>query len=247
MNYICEICGIEFNTFQEKANHVRWQHKDEDFYETYKKNLKEAKKNQHIKNLGDFKPFIVICECCGKEFGVIEREKKHPEKEKYFCGRSCANKRYHTNETKKNISKSIKKLWKSGKYDELHLTESRIKMKFTSKGEDEIKTYFINNFKEDCWAFGGSIKHNNIRISRDLYSNKLKVCIEYDGIWHFKDIHGQLNKKQIKDLSLEEWCVENDYKLIRIREEIYQEDKEKWINILVNEAYNGKAKIIKFY
>ena len=70
---------------------------------------------------------------------------------------------------------------------------------FTSKNEVLIRDYFINNFPEDEWTFGGSIRMNEHQMSRDLYSNKLKICFEYDGIWHFKDIHGQLEQKQLKD------------------------------------------------
>lgn len=70
------------------------------------------------------KEFKVKCKKCGKEFTVIEEETKFPIKgDKYFCCRSCANTRYHSNETKQKISKSIINLdknIKSRKYKEEH-------------------------------------------------------------------------------------------------------------------------------
>lgn len=54
------------------------------------------------------KKFKVECKTCGKEFEVLEEESKFPKKEKYFCSRSCANTRHHSNETKEKIRKSVK-------------------------------------------------------------------------------------------------------------------------------------------
>ena len=73
-------------------------------------------------------------------------------------------------------------------------------------------------------------------MSRDLYSKKLKVCIEYDGIWHFKDIHGQLESKRIKDVALKDWCKEHSYKLIRIDEDWFSINKLDEIESLTYES-----------
>ena len=53
--------------------------------------------------------FEVKCKNCGKIFIVIEEETKFPIKgDKYFCCRSCANTRHHSEETKQKISNSVK-------------------------------------------------------------------------------------------------------------------------------------------
>lgn len=55
------------------------------------------------------KEFEVICKTCGKHFKVIENENRFPIKgDKYFCCRSCANTRHHSDETKKKISDGVK-------------------------------------------------------------------------------------------------------------------------------------------
>ena len=69
---------------------------------------------QTIYKFGEFKRFKVKCFKCDKEFEVEEREKLHPQKEKYYCSRSCANSRIRTTESKLKTSESIKKLILNG-------------------------------------------------------------------------------------------------------------------------------------
>jgi very-short-patch-repair endonuclease len=116
---------------------------------------------------------------------------------------------------------------------------------FTSKSEVEIREHFIKNFPIDEWTFGGCIRFNGIGIVRDLYSKVLKICIEYDGIWHFKDIHGQLETKKLKDKALEEWCLCNGWRLIRIDEIEYLKDCHGALQKLVELAYKCEDKIVK--
>jgi hypothetical protein len=232
------------------ANHIRWCKENPNYNKINKNNnISEGVKKQLNRDLGEYKEFDVKCFNCKKIFQVKEREKQFPKKEKYFCDRSCANTRYHNKETKRRISKttsiSIKKLWKEPSY--VHKTLNAENSIFVSKGEREIREYFQKNFPNDNWTFGGNLRYNNFPLVRDLYSNKLKVCIEYDGIWHFEDIHGQLDYKQKQDLALEQWCINNNYRLIRIKEDIYLTNKEYWIDTLVDEVYRGVGRIVKFY
>jgi predicted nucleic acid-binding Zn ribbon protein len=59
------------------------------------------------KRFGELKSFNVLCKKCGKEFEVEEREKLFPSKENYYCSKSCANSRTHSNTTKETISNSL--------------------------------------------------------------------------------------------------------------------------------------------
>lgn len=88
----CLNCGIE--TANNKFCSISCQNK---FQNTEKSNAK----------FGLFKEFTVKCERCGKEFTVNEREKLFPQKEKYFCSRSCANSRTHSDETKEKIGETL--------------------------------------------------------------------------------------------------------------------------------------------
>ena len=118
-----------------------------------------------------------------------------------------------------------------------------MKSRFTSKTEVLIREHFIDKFKNDGWTFGGNIRHKEEQLVRDLYSKKLKVCFEYDGIWHFKDIHGQLKKKQMKDKYLEEWCLLNGYRLIRYDENSF--NKQTSLDEIEDLIYNRSDDIIK--
>ena len=126
------------------------------------------------------------------------------------------------------------------------MLHSKIKI-FYVKIEIRKYEFVFNKFPDDSWTYGGGLKYKNEKITRDLYSNKLKVCFEYDGVWHFKDIHGQLEKKQYKDKLLEEWCIENNYRLIRLKDEVYLKNKSKVLDLLIDEIYNGTNKIVKIY
>ena len=222
--YICKVCEKEFLKFQDKANHVRWAHIEKT--EEKKKNHSEGTRKANEKRFGRYKNEKVICskEGCSKSVDIIYREGK--KKNKYYCSISCSNSRGKmSDELKTKISEKISQKWKEGAFD--HITEYHSKNKiFSSKTERLIVKYFKINFPEDEWKSGGIIKYQYSRISRDMYSDKLKVCFEYDGIWHFKDINGQLEYKKDKDRKLENWCIENKYRLIRIQDGFYIDENQ---------------------
>lgn len=88
----CKFCGQ--GTENEKYCSISCQNRDQN--------------TQKANNLfGEFKYFDVVCHKCGKIFKVREREKKFPIKEKYYCSRSCANARVHSEETKNKTRNSL--------------------------------------------------------------------------------------------------------------------------------------------
>jgi hypothetical protein len=119
--------------------------------------------------------------------------------------------------------------------------------RFTSKGEVEVRTHFQTHFPDDEWTFGGALKIHGVSLVRDLYSNKQKICIEYDGIWHFKDIHGQLEKKVSKDNLLRLWCEQHDYRLIRMSEDFYKINKTEAIKCLEEVVFRSDEKFVTLY
>ena len=218
--YKCEICNLGYEKFQDKANHVRWVHIG--INEEKRKRISEGAKIGNELRFG--KKIKINWKCsnknCNNEFEIEYRE--NSLKEKYYCSRSCANSRGKmTEKTKKIISDKIKNRWKEGLFDDLSFLVDN--QKFSSKTERMIVNHFKKNFTKDLWKSGGGLKYKGVRISRDLYSDFLKVCFEYDGIWHFKDIKGQLERKKLVDSLLEDWCIENGYRLIRVQEEFYED------------------------
>jgi len=95
-NYKCEICEIDFETFQAKANHVRWNHKDNTSFI-------ESLKGPRLRRIKE----TISCKKCDKSFDVTYNEgnKKH----KVFCSRECSNSRGpRTEEFKKRVSKALR-------------------------------------------------------------------------------------------------------------------------------------------
>ena len=70
--------------------------------------------NKHLgterenKKYGELKSFNVLCNKCGKEFEIQEREKFFPMKDKYYCSRSCANSHVRTEGSKQKTSSKMK-------------------------------------------------------------------------------------------------------------------------------------------
>lgn len=83
----CKHCRVEFDfNKSERANHSRWCSHNP------KRNEWNRAKGT-ITQYGHLVEYTMICECCGSDFVVEEREKLHPQRDKYFCSRSCANNR----------------------------------------------------------------------------------------------------------------------------------------------------------
>lgn len=253
MNLVIKTCKYCQETFLMEhgsfANHVKYCKKNPAYnYEKIRACCIKASTIGNERRFGKTKRFEVKCSKCGKKFFVKEREKLSPKKSKYFCSIPCANSRVHSKETKKIISTKIKEIWKDENYAKKVIKSNCSKNPyFTSKGEREVRDYFITNFPNDEWTFGSLIRFNNVPIVRDLYSNRLKVCIEYDGIWHFDNFHGQLTDKHKQDIALEEWCKLNNYRLIRIDDELYSKNKKFWLQKVINAVYKSKDQIIKFW
>lgn len=86
----CKYCNndFDFHTTSEKANHSRWCPKNSKRNNT--ENLKIAQTKNLIRKFGEYKDFSVICDRCGKDFSVNEREKSFPSKKRYYCSKSCS-------------------------------------------------------------------------------------------------------------------------------------------------------------
>lgn len=217
------------------ANHVRWCKENITNGDKGSKEISRKAKERY-KILSPVLDHEVICKVCGSEFIITERDSLFRKRGgKYFCSYKCS--RTRSKECREKISIHSKELWKDPIYVSRIISDNvnnpnKIQF-FSSKGEREIISHFKDYFKIDNWTSGGGIIYNGVRLSRDLFSKSLRVIIEYDGVWHFKDIHGQLEDKQIKDKALEDWVVENNWRLIRIKEDVYKSNKQLDVFIMI--------------
>jgi endogenous inhibitor of DNA gyrase (YacG/DUF329 family) len=83
----CENCGDEFSNKGGLASHQQWCGISE---EKRKQKVEQECVDVYEKEFGPKKEFEVECHKCGQEHIVEEREKKFPEKDRYFCSNFCS-------------------------------------------------------------------------------------------------------------------------------------------------------------
>ncbi len=113
-NKQCKYCNQIFEINESHSsrwfsNHVRWCDKNPKSKNI--ENIKLANKKVFDDKFGDFRLFEVSCFKCNCKFTVEEREKLYPQREKYFCGLSCANSHVVSDETKEKIRLKFSKIY----------------------------------------------------------------------------------------------------------------------------------------
>lgn len=226
---ICEICGFQTDNGKIMSNHKRWKHISPKGSENYKETTKKL--SQKGKERYGVQDRPAVCPECGKEFMSHYMKKGMWKK---YCSATCANKQGSKYVDYKKVSDYQKE---HGTWQENFIKNGLGNKKNHSKRELEIVSYFKENFPNDEWKQGlidGSKKHDGCLINPDLWSKKLKIIIEYDGDWHFKDINNQLEYKQKVDKATMKFCEENGYRIIRI------DEKEKVSNEQIVESVYQK-------
>jgi len=103
-----------------------------------------------------------------------------------------------------------------------------------SKGERELHYLLVNNKIEHIREKKFVQCKDKRALPFDFYLPEHKICIEYDGIQHFKiiDFFGEESFKQTQkhDEIKNEFCKKNGIKLIRIK---YDENIEEKIKFLL--------------
>jgi len=173
----CEICNIIFTNPKVYSNHVRWKHTNIE-YKRQKCNV--CKKQIRFENFLKHTSVCIIknCKHCN---AVISGYRKK------FCNSTCSasynnrirknNYSYITPEWREKQRQHNLRNWNNGVHD---TTRREI---YTSKTERLIVNYIKEKYPTDFWKSGGRLKlQENVYISRDLWSDKLCVCFEYDGV-----------------------------------------------------------------
>lgn len=253
----CHLCGKEFYNIEGRvfSNHIKWYHSEEKDIEKARENLRKELEKSNINRFGEKKNIVRKCDKCGKEYETLMRIKDGKQvpfsskkgKEIWykhnFCSSECSHSRENqkqlwTEEKRQEQSKKIKEKWLDEEFAKKAINNNRTI--FSSKREREIVEHFRTKYKEDEWTFGPFLEVEGILLSVDLISKKLKIILEYDGVWHFENIKGQLKDKQYKDNLLEEAIKENGYRLIRI-----DEDENLDLEEIEDLIYNRDEQIIK--
>jgi len=180
---VCKYCNKEIEgSHSVYANHVRWCDKNTTNGDKGGLKISESKKKYYEENRKNIE-HTVSCTKCEQTFTIIETNSKFKKrKNRFFCSKACSFSRSNP-ETKRKISESSKNLWKDENYmNKVINNNTNRNIRFTSKGEKEIKNYLKENHKSDNWTSGGGFKYKDKILTRDVYSNDLKIIVEYDGI-----------------------------------------------------------------
>lgn len=108
-DFVCKFCNQEFAGVEGRSfsNHVRWCDKNTGNGDKGRSSLSAGLKKFWSNKQGKFQKFEVCCKKCGKSFSVRERSKLFPQRNEYFCSRSCANSRIVSDEMKEAIRKKL--------------------------------------------------------------------------------------------------------------------------------------------
>ena len=236
INLKCDGCGVQFE--KEKKEHNRRIKKG---YSRFFCNYTCAGKGLDRPNKVHV-PVTVKCLWCNSMVETTTNPKG-----KRCCSRTCsakysqstAKETHRSDKFKKKMSAQTKLAWKNGVFKLINSGKRR----YNSKGEIELREYLKECLPNYEFTTGMVAKG----INPDIWARKYKVIIEYDGIWHFKDIMGQLQDKQNKDRLTEQWCIDNGWRCIRIKEDLYKKNSSHWQQMIKQEVLNGTGSVVKFY
>lgn len=223
---ICEECGKEFDTFQAKANHVRWNHKKENFSKEGLERIRQSNIRTANKLYGE-KIFVTItkkCEC-GNEFTeTFISNRKHTNKR--YCSRSCATKFSLTEDSKNKIRewhKSHPENYENFRMLGMNSNNTR----YSSKAERLL--YDALSLEKNDFKRHFVVRSQNMKFDVDIVSNDKKVWIESDGIWHFKQVHKGHNFEltQLRDKIEEIEAIKQNVLLIRVNNQVTSIEQQK--------------------
>lgn len=186
---------------------------------------KHQSKIRNDKKYGVFKDFKVNCTTCGKEIIINEREKLFPKKEKYYCSRSCSNKRVMSEQNKILLSKKFSKIREINcDFCGLVFKQTKTKQRFCSKSCATKHNLPLKGHERS----GGlaSAQSQNKRSKNEIYFAELcekefkvvyfnekmfngwdadiiiddyKLAILWNGVWHYKQITKKHSLEQVQN------------------------------------------------
>lgn len=250
----CLVCGETFDVGRIYSNHVRWKHRDRAFSTEGKAAIQENARRLNKQRLGyeGSKFDGSTCEICNRKLSTSERKNR-------FCSTEACRFQAHSiggtaawkdRTTMLRIVQTT--VWNNPMWVKnmgTGSTKPEMRKYFSSKGERELTEVIKNRLPQYHWQTGGSHNiGNNVRKAFDVYCKDIKLIVEYDGAYHWKNIYGNLPIVQMKDRQMETFCINNGWKLIRVNERTYQKMPqivETIINMILN--YEVLPSVTKLY
>jgi very-short-patch-repair endonuclease len=226
MSIVCEICNQEFESFQQKANHVRWKHKEEKYTLEGLERMKECTRASNLKRFGEktIASETRICKC-GTSFEVSYSPER-AYKGRLTCSLKCWKSREFSEDTNRKRGETLKKTYQ-GNPELLKSVISRFTLSQRSSSKPERQL-------ADALKLLGFKRHYVVRtpdiiFDVDIVSQDKKVWIESDGIWHFEKVHEGHNFEvtKMRDMIEESEAVKRGVLLIRVNNQNTSIDQQK--------------------
>jgi len=240
--YRCDECGEKFETFQAKANHVRWKHKKVKYSEQGLQAIRESNERVAKKRSGEKITEIRTCPVCSGQFEVTFRE-NNKWKGPAHCSQSCTStNRTHSDETKKKLSQAA---FKNDAWMKNAGSVRKKNPRFSSKAERALARALGSDFyrhKNETLASGR-------RIDIDIVHRELPIWIESDGVFHFEKVHKNhdFEKSQARNREEEAHCEAKGILLIRVRNDRYTIDEQVHLVQQAIEDWSGEGQVVKHF
>jgi hypothetical protein len=221
----CEVCQKEFKSKFGLQAHaiVHDELKQQQKINKWQAKLKDNNREYHIKKTGEYNKSPINCLYC-KQLIPYEQAWNNHFKIR-FCNNKCSA-HFYNPKTVKPVKEKINRrqlfICPCGK--QLDLPKSRAaKRKFCSgscrnkvtnqnikgsrsKAEQQLEEQLKLNFPTWDIIFNDRAILNGLEL--DVYIPHLKLAIEWNGVFHFKNIHGDdaLNRTFIKDQQKQDEC-----------------------------------------
>jgi very-short-patch-repair endonuclease len=222
----CEICNQEFLTFQQKANHVRWNHKEEKYSQEGFERLREKARLNNQKRFGEKSEISETRTCkCGSTFEVTYSPERS-YKGRLTCSLSCWKTRQFSEESNLKKSATLKETLRNNP-ELLGRAVQRItsNKRSSSRPERELAAAL----KEYGFKRHQVIRAQDIIFDVDIVSLDKKVWIESDGIWHFEKVHEGHNfdATKLRDSIEEQEAIRRGILLIRLNNQNTSIEQQK--------------------
>jgi len=222
----CEICNQEFLTFQQKANHVRWNHKEEKYSQEGLEKLREKAKATNLKRFGEKSETTETRTCkCGNTFEVTYSPERS-YKGRLTCSLSCWKSREFSEESNLKKSLTLKETYRNNpELRSRSIERITANKRCSSRPEREL----AESLRDHGFKRHQIIRTQDIIFDVDIVSLDKKVWIESDGIWHFKKVHEGHNFEatKIRDSVEEAEALKRGILLIRVNNQNTSVEQQK--------------------
>lgn len=247
----CDQCELSFASFQAKANHVRWTHKEKTYTDEGLARVRKNARDTVTKRYGLSTKVTEQRTCaCGDQFEVTysPERKAHVKK---TCSRVCAARRNLTPEANARRIESCRKSML------LRLEDTNFKQKMLSnlhRGDAPRSSSKAERALAEALKPLGFKRHQHVTVDGltfdvDIVSDDGRIWVESDGEWHFRQVHAGHNFEatKLRDLVEEKEALRRGVLLVRVNNQTTS--LEEQVNFIMSSVQNwtGSGEVIRFH